>query len=143
MEQTEIQLNELISRGERIHLGFLIEYGFFNWVDNVRELIREKKPLSFRFSYEDWYSDSINIIIQLESTELEKFTSLFKNELKLVSDKAAFTIFDFLTGSEVQRSNNYAEKIKAVKQNFENQLVILREMKEMLSKMNNGLSNEV
>jgi hypothetical protein len=120
-----IKLKKLISTGNRIHLGFLIEYGFFNWVENIHEVIREKKPLSFRFTYEDWYSKALVVLETFQPDFLDEFIQLYRNKNQAVSVSPPYTIFDFLVGNEIRRSHDYSIKVAAVKQNLERQLEIL------------------
>jgi hypothetical protein len=120
-----IKLKKLISTGNRIHLGFLIEYGFFNWVENIHDVIREKKPLSFRFTYEDWYSKALVVLETFQPDFLDEFIQLYRNKNQAVSVSPPYTIFDFLVGNEIRRSHDYSIKVAAVKQNLERQLEIL------------------
>jgi len=120
-----IKLKKLISTGNRIHLGFLIEYGFFNWVESIHDVIREKKPLSFRFTYEDWYSKALVVLETFQPDFLDEFIQLYRNENQAVSVSPPYTIFDFLVGNEIRRSHDYSIKVAAVKQNLERQLEIL------------------
>ena len=119
------KLKKLISPGNRIHLGFLIEYGFFNWVENIHDVIREKKPLSFRFTYEDWYSKALVVLETFQPDFLDEFIQLYRNKNQAVSVSPTYTIFDFLVGNEIRRSHDYSIKVGAVKQNLERQLEIL------------------
>jgi hypothetical protein len=74
------KLKRLISTGNRIHLGFLIEFGFYNWIEGIHELIMREKPISFKFSYEDWYFKALNLLENLHSSSLDEFILLYKNE---------------------------------------------------------------
>lgn len=125
-----IKHKKLISTGNRIHLGFLIEYGFYDWVENIHDVIREQKPLSFRFAYEDWYSKALIALETFQPAFLDEFIQLYKNKNQALSVSPPYTIFDFLVGNEIRRSHDYSIKVAAVKQNFERQLKIL----EMISK---------
>ena len=134
------KINKLILTGNRIHLGFLIEYGFFDWVDGIYELIKREKPMSFRFTYEDWYSKAFMLLENLHPTCLDEFILLYKNEKLQDSDPHEYAIFDFLVGNEIHRSYDYSLKVAAVKRNFESQLdllnVIKKEMEAQLLQSN-------
>jgi hypothetical protein len=121
------KLKRLISIGFRIHLGFLIEYGFYDWIEGIHDLIRREKPISFRFSYEDWYSKALVLIENFQPSRLEEFILLYKNKNQEVAVSPPYTIFDFWVGNEIRRSHDYYKKRDSVKQNFERQLQILKD----------------
>ena len=123
------QLDILIATAWRMHLGFLIDNGYYNWLENIEGLIREKKPLSFRFSYEDWYLKAINLVKALHPKVLEDFRLLYVNKNTVISVPRIYTISDFLSGNEIRRSNDYNAKKDAVKRNFEIQIDILMKIK--------------
>jgi hypothetical protein len=124
------KLKRLISTGYRIHLGFLIEYGFYNWIEGIHELIRREKPMSFRFNYEDWYFKALVLLENLETVSIEEFTLLYKNENQKILGFTEYAIFDFLVGNEIRRSYDYKKKVDSVKQNLERQLEILEAIKK-------------
>lgn len=119
------KLKRLISIGYRIHLGFLIEYGFYDWIEGIHELIRREKPISFRFTYEDWYFKALVLLENLETASIEEFTLLYKNENQKILGFTEYAIFDFLIGNEIRRSYDYKKRVDSVKQNLERQLEIL------------------
>jgi len=123
------KLKKLVSTGNRIHLGFLIEYGFFDWVENIHDVISEKKPLSFRFSYEDWYSGALTFISIHKPDVHSEFTCLYRDEKNKESQQKLYDISDFLFGNEIRRSHDYSLKVAAVKQNLESQLNMLEILK--------------
>ena len=86
------KLKRLISTGNRIHLGFLIEYGFYDWIEGIHELIKKLKPLSFRFTYEDWYSKALDLLENFQPARLEEFTLLYKNEKQKESVSPEYAI---------------------------------------------------
>ncbi len=129
------KLKRLISTGYRIHLGFLIEYGFYNWIEGIHELIRKEKPVSFRFSYEDWYIRALVLLENFQPSSLDEFILLYKNKNQEVSVSPPYTIFDFLVGNEIRRSHDYSVKVSTVKQNLESQLKMLEEIKEDMEEL--------
>jgi len=123
------QINILIVNAWRMHLGFLIDNGYWNWLENIEVLIRKEKPLSFRFSYEDWYSKAIFLVKTLHPKALEEFSLLYINKNAVISDPRIYTISDFLFGNEIRRSHDYHAKKDAVKRNFEIQIKILEQIR--------------
>jgi len=135
------KLKRLISTGYRIHLGFLIEYGFYNWIEGIHELIRREKPMSFRFTYEDWYSKALVVLEILQTSNLDEFIQLYKNKNHEVAVSPPYTIFDFLVGNEIRRSYDYKKKVDSVKQNLERQLGILDATKKEIDLLRLKLNN--
>lgn len=129
-EQQIKKLKRLIKTGYRIHLGFEIEYGYYNWVEGIHELIGREKPVSFRFSYEDWYYKAFVVLGTLQSSCLEDFIQLYKHKDHEVSSSPPYTIFDFLVGNEIRRSHDYSIKVATVKKNLESQLNMLEIIKK-------------
>ncbi len=84
--------------------------------------------MSFRFSYEDWYSKAIVLLENIQSASLEEFILLYKNENQKESALPEYAIWDFMVGNEIRRSLDYSLKIKAVKCNFELQLELLESL---------------
>ena len=131
-DQQKKKLKRLISNGYRMHLGFLIEYGFYDWIEGIHELIRRERPISFRFSYEDWYSKALVLLENLQPSSLDEFIPLYKNDKLKTSGSPEYAIYDFLAGNEIRRSYDYTLKIAAVKRNLEYQLNMLEVIKSDL-----------
>jgi len=89
-------LEKLQTTGIRLQLGMMQNLGTIDSVSNKEEVLKKITPLDFNRNYEQWYSESFQVIKQLIPHRLDDFKMLYKNDKRKNLEYLNYTVSDYL-----------------------------------------------
>lgn len=120
-------LARLIKTGEDLCISLAIELDLLT--SKQKEKVSDRDLPSFTNNYENWYSESLQVVKQLLPDRLNDFTSLYKNEKRKNTDYLTYTISDYMIGLQVTRGVEVKVDKKAAFPKFQQQYYILESIK--------------
>ncbi|MGZ3977952.1 MAG: hypothetical protein ACXVKT_10850 [Flavisolibacter sp.] len=123
-------MDSLIEKGQRLQLGMLQELDLLDKLEKKADVLKKYKPLSFKFNYEEWYTESLTIVEQLSPNRLDDFVKLYKNEKRKEVDFLTYTISDHLLGLVTKRGGEVKSDGQAAFPKFQQQLSIVSSIKQ-------------
>lgn len=120
-------LERLVKKGGKLLYG-LGQENFSELSEAEKIAYKGKESADFRSNYEDWYSESFEILRQILPNRLEDFKHLYKPESKRKEiNFGNYTLSDYMIGLTVRWAGEPAFSIfKAAIQKFYQQFLILK-----------------
>lgn len=138
IEKYKQDLENLIKKGGSLYIGMLVEH-YPDQEEDLKKRYKKSefdevmKRINFRSNYQNWYSESLELIRQILPSRLEDFQSYYKSDKKrklIAVDN--YKIEDYLEG--LNTTHHFTGEIlvdgKAAIPKFDQQLNILKSLKQ-------------
>ena len=132
IDKIEQDLERLSVQGIRLQLGMLKTLGKLNEIPNKKEVLEKIAPIDFYRNYEQWYSESMQVIKQLLPDRFQDFQVLYKNDKRKNLEYINYTVSDFLIGVVRKIGGEVIVREEAAYPKFQQQLDILDSAKRRL-----------
>jgi uncharacterized protein YfbU (UPF0304 family)/uncharacterized protein (UPF0332 family) len=129
IEKFEKDLERLATQGVRLELGMLKDLDILDEIPLVLEKI---EPLDFYRNYEQWYSESLQVIKQLLPDRFLDFRLLYKDEKRKFLTYENYTVSDFIIGAVNKNRYEVFANQEAAYPKFQQQLDILDSARKRL-----------
>ena len=119
-------LERLIKKGDILYFSLIFDLGLAG--DKLKKTFNEKKVElpKFKDEYENWYSESMQVIKQIIPDRIDDFVKLYKNEKRKQTDYSTYTISDYMIGLVSTLGIRTIAEPKSALPKYEQQLNILK-----------------
>lgn len=122
-------LKKLIIKGDELSFSLILHKKKEKDLDCIIDKNQEKFLLMFEDDYQNWYTESLELIKQLLPNRLNDFIDFYKNVTRNPNeiDVSTYTISDYLIGLVIVREDTFiAGEAKDIANRFDQQLNILK-----------------
>ena len=126
LEKYKKDLNKLVRSGRLLLIGFAYDISD----GEVKKKIKGKKRLDFRENYEQWYSEALEVVLQILPNRLEDFRNLYKIGKRKEINHSTYTISDYMLRLQVKRGSEVVTGPESALPKFQQQISILESTKE-------------
>lgn len=123
LERYRKDLENLIEMGQRLLLDLV--KSLFSEEEFKKMNFKTTKPLDFQSYYEEWYSESLEVVRQILPARLKDFVRLYRMDNRKELDASTYTISDNLANIIIQKGDEVMLDGKASTPKFRQQLSIL------------------